>query len=82
MAADTSIYSDCSGSLYLATLSSVLLYEHPSSYQSGHQSRKELVLIEESRLCRGSSKFAGDGRRREAGGKPQNLGLTQKRLLS
>lgn len=45
MAADTSIYSDCSSSLYLATLSSALLYEHPSGYQSRHQSHKELVLI-------------------------------------
>jgi len=45
MAAETSIYSDCSGSLCLAVLLSVLLYGHPSGYQSGHQSHKELVLI-------------------------------------
>ena len=45
MAAHTSIYSDCSSSLYLDALSSVLLCEHPSGYQSGHKSHKELVLI-------------------------------------
>lgn len=71
MAADPSVYSDCFSSLYLATLSSVLLYEHLSAYQSEHQSHKELVLILKSRLCRGSSKFVGDSRRLEGGKTPK-----------
>lgn len=67
MAADPSVYREGFSSLYLSTLSSVLLYEHPSAYQNEHQSHKELVLILKSRLCRGSSKFVRDGRRVEGG---------------
>lgn len=71
MAADPSVYSDGFSSPYLATLPSVLLYEHPSAYQSEHQRHKELVLILKSSLCRGSSKFVGDGRRVEGGKTPK-----------